>query len=309
MAGRGRLIGAGAIGALALGVLLAPQFTAASQGASRSGTGSASERHRALAPGSPTAADRRLQPATALRGAARGPGVSTSGLPGGLDVSACPSSTGRPVRQAPGSGRTVALTFDDGPGAATAQVLDELAAAQVHATFFVVGREAKADPGMVTRAADGGNLIGNHTWDHRYPRTVPGGWSARYLRSQIGRDAAEVATATGHPTCFFRPPGGFLPASVGQVSRQLHQQVVLWSVDTRDWAIEGPGRHGPGHRSTAQLANQIYAAAVVGVRQQHPIILMHDGGGWRQATALALPRIIAFYRAHGYTFVRLDGLT
>jgi len=241
-----------------------------------------------------------------------GPGSAGSGAAGsGADAgragsaSGCPASTGTPLHTAPGAGRTIALTFDDGPGPTTGAVLDVLAARHVHATFFVVGAAVAADPGDVRRAAAEGNLIGNHTWDHAYPRSVRHGWTVPYLADQVNRTDAAVVAATGRPTCFFRPPGGFMPASVGVTGRQSRQQVVLWSVDPRDWAVQGA--HDPGPAGRAREADRIYQAAIAGASQPHPILLLHDSGGYRGATAAALPRIIAFYQAHGYRFVRLDG--
>lgn len=53
------------------------------------------------------------------------------------------------VRSAPGAGKTVALTFDDGPTRFTSQVLRTLRRNNVRATFFVTGRRAAAQPGDV----------------------------------------------------------------------------------------------------------------------------------------------------------------
>ncbi len=64
--------------------------------------------------------------------------------------------------------------------------------------------------------------------------------------------------------------------------------MALWSVDTRDWAN--------------QNASRIAHAALAGLDQTHPIVLMHDGGGDRQNTVAALDRIIAWYQARGYVF-------
>jgi peptidoglycan/xylan/chitin deacetylase (PgdA/CDA1 family) len=238
-------------------------------------------------------------------GQATVPGDGTGTLP--PSASTCPPAGGAAVNSAPGSGRTIALTFDDGPGPQTRAVLDVLAAERVHATFFVVGAAVHADPGAVARASTEGHLIANHTWDHAYPRTVRHGWTTAYLTDQLTRTDTAVAAATGRPTCFFRPPGGFMPASVGVTGRALRERVVLWSVDPRDWAVQGA--HDPGPDRTAAEARQIYLAATAGRSQAHPVLLLHDAGGYRGASVLALPRIIAFYRSLGYRFVRLDGLS
>jgi peptidoglycan/xylan/chitin deacetylase (PgdA/CDA1 family) len=61
---------------------------------------------------------------------------------------------------------TVALTFDDGPNAHTAEVLDALKALNVKATFFIVGNQAHRHPQLLARIAAEGHLLANHSADH-----------------------------------------------------------------------------------------------------------------------------------------------
>jgi len=82
-------------------------------------------------------------------------------------------------------------------------------------------------------------------------------------------------------------------------------EVALWSVDPKDWQLQGPT--APSASLARQLSGQILARVSTGLTQQHPVILMHDGGGYRGAGVAAVARIIATYQAHGYRFVRLDG--
>ncbi len=221
-------------------------------------------------------------------------------------VPLCPSATGGRIGSAPGAGRTVALTFDDGPSPWTPRVLAALARAHVHATFFVIGQHVLAFPQYTAAAEVGGNLVGNHTWDHRYPREVPGGWTAPVLTEEIARTDRAVIAATGRRACFFRPPGGFVPATVVPTAHLLRESVVLWSVDPRDWQVEG-GVSAASPARTAALADVIFRRAIDIGHLHHPVILLHDGGGFRAATAMAVPKIINYYRAHGFRFVRMDG--
>ena len=64
-----------------------------------------------------------------------------------------------------GKGR-VALTFDDGPGPYTPQVLAELRSLHVRATFFVIGHNAQQLPGIVRALRAAGMVVGNHSWSH-----------------------------------------------------------------------------------------------------------------------------------------------
>lgn len=201
----------------------------------------------------------------------------------------------QPIRAAPGTGdeRTIALTFDDGPGRWTPQVLKILHDRQVPATFFVIGNQVRRNPGPLVQTRAAGHVIGNHSWDH--PVVSPSkGWQPAVLKSEIDRTAAAIQQVTGTKPCLFRPPGGVTKGTTG-----LGLSVALWSVDTKDWRDQH-------HRDAAQTT-RIRTAARAGLGSPHPVILLHDGGGYRGNTLAALPGIIDDYRAAGYRFVPLTG--
>lgn len=217
-----------------------------------------------------------------------------------------PTSCPRPrtITSAPGVGRTVALTFDDGAAPATLAIAEQLKARHVTATFFDVGSQDATRSAVVQQVAALGFPVEDHSWEHAYPNQVPGGWTVEYLRDQITRTAALQAELTGHRPCFFRPPGGFL-TNVRTAAYGMGLSVVLWSVDTLDW-------------SQPALTTQAATAAIVSratsiAGQQHPIVLMHAGKSSREPdsvvspnrsnTVAALPAIIDWYTAHGYAFV------
>ena len=231
-----------------------------------------------------------------------GAGVALAAYPSGgvRGVGGCPSGAGRAVQSAPGTGRTVALTFDDGPGKFTPEVLRVLAAKHVRATFFMIGQQAAANPELVRQVAAQGHLIGDHTWTHRAP-SAAAGWSDAQLSTEVDRTNAAFGKILGSGTCWFRPPEGITKGTEA-VTASRGLRVALWSVDTEDWKVE----RGTESDTSAALSRHIAVNAVAGASQEHPVILMHDGGGFRGATVAALPAIIDFYRASGYTFVRLD---
>lgn len=212
--------------------------------------------------------------------------------------SGCPVVAGPALRSAPGTGRTVALTFDDGPSRFTPAVLRVLAEKRVPATFFMIGSQVAADPAAVRAVAAQGHLIGNHTWSHRAP-SPSAGWARAGLLTELSRTNAALTKATGSGTCWFRPPEGIVR---GTETLGHGLRVALWSVDTDDWKVE----RGSDRDKDAALSRRIALNAVAGAEQDHPVVLLHDGGGYRGATVAALPSIIDFYRANGYTFVRLD---
>jgi peptidoglycan-N-acetylglucosamine deacetylase len=207
----------------------------------------------------------------------------------------CPPPAPRPLHTTAGGGdqRTVALTFDDGPGPWTDEVLQVLARENVKASFFVIGGLAARNSEQVLRIHAAGHAVENHSWSHQAPNPRRG-WTTRSVHTEISRTNAVISSVTGQPPCYFRPPEGIVKGAQDE-ARAAGLTIALWSVDTRDWADQGP--------SAAAL---IRSRARLGLTQQHPIVLMHDGGGDRGATLVALPGVIDDYRRHGYIFVTLD---
>ena len=112
----------------------------------------------------------------------------------------------------------LALTFDDGPNPAwTPRLLDILAEHNVHSTFFMVGKFAKAEPELARRVANAGHLIGNHTWSHPdLSRT-----RAAKVLDELTRTSDILADIAGKPIRYFRPPFGARRPYVLRLARQL----------------------------------------------------------------------------------------
>ena len=238
-------------------------------------------------------------------------GVLTVGRASPAAAAGCPSAAASAITAAPAvSARTVALTFDDGPGPFLPQILQVLNDNHVPATFFDTGAHDAAFPARARQIVADGDLLEDHSWDHRYPAEVPGGWTVPYLQDQVSRTAVQQRALTGQQVCFFRPPGGFM-TNVLAAMRGLGMSPVLWSVDSDDWKQ-------PAHDSPAAVQRITRAATNVG-GQSHPIVLLHDAKAsyepdtvvspYRGNTVQALPGIIAWYQAHGYQFVELNGVS
>jgi peptidoglycan/xylan/chitin deacetylase (PgdA/CDA1 family) len=209
----------------------------------------------------------------------------------------CPSRAPGVVHTAPpvadAAARTVALTFDDGPGPATPAVLDILHRNGVPATFFVIGQRVSAEPDMVREIAADGHALGNHSWSHPIP-SAKAGWKPSTLKREIDRTDQAIFAATGLKPCLFRPPGGIVKGA-RKVTRAAGLEMILWSTDPRDWAAS------PSKKSVLAIRKRVAA----GLNEEHPVILLHDGGGDRSATVAALQGIIDDYRGRGYHFVTL----
>lgn len=182
----------------------------------------------------------------------------------------------------------VALTFDDGPGPGTDAVLDALADCGVQATFFVLGTEIERRAAVLKRVAAAGHTIGSHSWSHARVSEL----DDDALRDEHTRVRVLVAEHTHRAVTWARPTYTRVhaPRLAGLVADVGYRGVVTWSVDPRDWEATDPN---------------VVAARVVDALHPGAIVLLHDGGGDRRATAAAVPRIVEAARARGYEFVAL----
>ena len=210
-------------------------------------------------------------------------------------ATACPVTSSGVHFTAPGSGKTVALTFDDGPGRDTARIMSILAVDHVTATFFNLGANERLNPSTVRAEQRAGYPVGDHTWDHA---SLPG-LDAAGQAGEIDREANEHQAITGTRPCLFRPPYGAFDATTLALAHQRHMQFWNWSVDPEDWKAAGSG--------AASWVDRIRSRAEAGASQEHPIILFHNQPAGNPATVAALPSVIGFYRARGYRFVDVLG--
>ncbi len=192
----------------------------------------------------------------------------------------------------------VAITFDDGPSEEfTLPILEILKAYDVPATFFMVGSHVEKYPHVARKVADEGHAIGNHTQNHRNLPTL----STFDLHQEIVEATAVITEITGVYPTYLRPPRGMSDGRSRRRSTLMSQEIVLWSISTRDW------RYGV----TADYIVRLINSKVRG----GDIILFHDSGsllknegGDRRATVLALPGVIRALRAKGLEIVPLAEL-
>jgi cellulose synthase/poly-beta-1,6-N-acetylglucosamine synthase-like glycosyltransferase/peptidoglycan/xylan/chitin deacetylase (PgdA/CDA1 family)/spore germination protein YaaH len=197
-----------------------------------------------------------------------------------------------------GNPKKIAITFDDGPNNDyTPKLLDILKEKNVPATFFVTGVNIQNNIPLIRREYNEGHEIGNHTFTHPNLELT----SDSRERIELRSTRLLIESILGHSTLLFRAP--FLtdaePTNLTQIrSLAIAKDEGFISVtsliDTNDWE-EGVS------------ADSIVARAI---KHQHEgnIILMHDAGGDRSETVIALPQVIDYYRNHGYEFVTVSAL-
>ncbi len=186
-------------------------------------------------------------------------------------------------------GRTLYLTFDDGPDRFnTPKILDILAVEGVKATFFFLGSRLDGAPEIVRRASADGHTILPHGFHHVDFRKHS---FEHILIHQLIPASKAIAVLTGKEVPkAFRPPYGAV--SDGQIVRlgDGGYRIINWSVDSFDW-MKG--------RSSGEIVAEV-------MRYVHPgaIILLHSGGGNRQTPA-ALKELIPRLKREGYRFAPL----
>jgi peptidoglycan/xylan/chitin deacetylase (PgdA/CDA1 family) len=193
------------------------------------------------------------------------------------------------VRAGGAHGHEIALTFDDGPGPYTPQVLSVLERLHVHATFFAIGRMERYFSSSTVRELEDHDAVGDHTEDHLPLARL----SAHDQREEIFEAIARIELLGGPRPDLFRPPYGSFDTATMNELRSLHLIMVLWSVDTGDYLQPG--------------VQTIVERAIAGA-QPGAIMLLHDGGGTRTQTVQALPAIIQGLRARGYELVTVPQL-
>lgn len=178
-------------------------------------------------------------------------------------------------------GAVVYLTFDDGPHADyTPQVLDVLARHDARATFFVVGRLARAYPDLIRRIGAEGHTLANHTWNHE----DLAGLSRASFDETISRTQAILGDLA---TPCLRPPYGSVDAFTREWAASHGLRLMMWDTGPQDW-LRPPAE---------EIADHIVQWARPGV-----VILLHDGGGDRSNTVQGLDMALERLAGQGLRF-------
>ncbi len=180
--------------------------------------------------------------------------------------------------------KLLAITYDDGPGAHTARLLDGLKARGAQATFFMVGQSAARNPDLVKRVYQEGHQVANHSYNHSQLTSL----SIQGVRNQIQNTNAVLDQACGAGSTYMvRAPYGSTNAAVRQA---VGAPLAFWSVDTLDWK----------NRNATTVKN-----AVVNGAKDGGIILVHD---IHPTTVDGTLAAIDVLKGQGYQFVTVQEL-
>ncbi|MFB7862668.1 MULTISPECIES: polysaccharide deacetylase family protein [unclassified Streptomyces] len=195
---------------------------------------------------------------------------------------ALPPVRTRPFLRLTGVGRSMVLTFDDGPDPRyTPEILATLRRYDCRAMFFVCGEMAVDNQDLLKEMADDGHVVGNHSWSHPLvPKLRPS-----RIRHELGATSEVIERALGAAPLWYRAPYGAWNRLSFEIGAELGMEPLAWTVDTLDWQ-EPP---------TDSIVRRVLDGAGPGV-----VVLNHDAGGNRSHSVAALKRYLPELLDSGY---------
>lgn len=189
------------------------------------------------------------------------------------------------------------LTFDDGPGAHTARLLDILKKYGIKATFFVTGF---GDDDLILREFKDGHTVALHSYTHDYSYVYS---SIDNFFTDLKMVQDRVKSITGQAVTLIRFPGGSSNLvstrydGGSHIMSRLVEEVTNRGFTYFDWNISS-GDAGQTTDSDVVYENVVYALKEGG----SSVVLQHDV---KDYSVDAVERIIQYGLEHGYVFAPL----
>lgn len=197
--------------------------------------------------------------------------------------------------------KVVYLTFDDGPGAHTQQLLDILDKYNVKVTFFVTNVNSGYE-NMIAKEAAAGHTVAIHSASHDYKKIYS---SVDAYFADLNEMSDIIYAQTGQRPKLIRFPGG----SSNTVSLKycsgimttLTKAVTDQGYKYFDWNVSS------GDAGGTTSTEEVYQNVVNGMKSHNvSVVLQHDIKGF---SVNAVERIIQWVLANGYTFLPLTTST
>ena len=192
--------------------------------------------------------------------------------------------------------KRVFLTFDDGPSKVTPQILDTLKQEDVKATFFLLGSRVELYPDIVKREYEEGHYLASHGYSHVYSQIYA---SPQAVLDEYNTSITAIRNAIGEQEYnphLFRFPGGYKGGKYASIKKEADTLLAQNDIVHVDWNCITAD--AAGNKTTEEFLAELDKTAP---KSNSVVVLMHDAGN-KQATADALPQIIAYFRDRGYTF-------
>ncbi|CAD0006497.1 polysaccharide deacetylase family protein [Flavobacterium chungangense] len=183
--------------------------------------------------------------------------------------------------------KKIALTFDDGPGIYTLEILDLLKKYNVKATFFCIGKNIEIYPEIVKQIIDEGHLIGNHSYGHSPFFDF---YNAKKIIGEIQKTDILLEKLTSKKINFFRPPYGVTTPSIRRALKITGHKVIGWNIRSLDG----------GTKNKKLIFNRIIKRVSPG-----GIVLLHDTASH---SVLVLEQFLQFLQQNNYKVISTEEL-
>lgn len=184
-----------------------------------------------------------------------------------------------------GGGKTVYLTFDDGPESFSGDILTLLEKYHFKATFFMLDGNIKQHPAAVKKMVQLGEGVGLHGVTHNVKKFYA---SEQSILGEMEQDQETLKSITGVKTFLIRTPYGSAPYMTKEYKQAVADHGFLmwdWSIDSRDWYYRD---------------DRFVTSIIAQLKQQtghHPIvILMHE----QKQTLDNLPKLLDYLTKQHY---------
>lgn len=195
-----------------------------------------------------------------------------------------PDFQGEYEEEEPEAAHKVYLTFDDGPGTNTQDILDILDEYDVKATFFVVGESCENNEDMLKKIVEAGHTLGMHSYSHDYSELYA---SVENFAEDLKKQQDYLYEVTGVRSTVYRFPGGssnrVSDISMKEFARYLDSQGIRFF----DWNISSGD--GGSYLFPAETILENCTSAIGS--HSTSIVLMHDVAA-KTTTREALPEVI-----------------
>ncbi|SER02912.1 polysaccharide deacetylase family protein [Piscibacillus halophilus] len=187
--------------------------------------------------------------------------------------------------------KVVALTFDDGPGVYTDQILDILRDHDVKGTFYLIGEEMENHFEDTKLIVEEGHEIGNHSYTHS--RMIFKSYS--FIQDEIEKTDELIREAGYEGDITFRPPYGRKLVMLPLYLSNQDREAIMWNIE-------------PDTDPEMAKSPQMMAEHVAENIEPGSIILLHVMNEWRKDSLEAVEPIITSLKEEGYSFVTVSEL-
>ena len=193
------------------------------------------------------------------------------------------------------TGKTIYLTFDDGPSPYTEKLLNVLAKYDVKVSFFV---KSSNNLSIISRAGQEGHTIAVHTYSHDYKKIYA---SEEAFYADMSAIRKLISKYTENITTLFRFPGGSSNTISQLYNRGIMTRLAKGLTDMGytyfDWNVDSDDA------GSARTPEEVFNNITKGLRRcNDAVVLQHDT---KEYSVDAVERVIAWSLVNGYAFAPL----